>query len=673
MILIRRLVTIPLALVFFALMLIAVLLLAVNDRFLQSNAYPQLLADAEVYTFVMGPLLTSALNEAREVPSHEFSDDLSDNPLVLTGLTTEEISGSLNRAFPPDWTQNLVETSFDQIGGYIRGDRDEFTVQVQAGEQVKIIVAETQALLSKAEAYNLLYDEGVDPFLEESVQGRLPLDVQVSVERLAAAARRIIPPDWIQENFEAILDEVTPYMVGDTDSFSVNVQFDDRVAIAAEELKDILAGSDAYSVVYDEVIEPRVRDVLGESVELPVGIAITEAEVVAAMRDVAPVSWVQDQAEGIIDASVPYMIGRTDRFTISIDLTENKAATSRQINALLLDKIEALLDLPTCTRRQLLDLAGPDAFSEVPDCIPPGMTVDELAQEVVLGIGDELQALVIDPLPDTVEFTQATLRSQLVTAGGQDSVDRLDDIRELMSDGFTYTDTDLKEDLVGNDIMSLEGFEDIRSFLSDGWSYTSEELENEIEEAGGTRGIDNFQRVRENFARANTFRWLVYLPMAAILVIIGMLGGRRWRSRFAWAGAFLTVGAAIAFIAAGPVYDSFGQPRIDDLKEELRAEIQESGIYFVETRALAADKAIEIAEAAADDFRNSMFAGSRNLLIAGLAILGLSIGWGVLTRPFRRSKKPARRAAGPVQTDYSDVFREAKQEADSEARRDPDA
>ena len=65
----------------------AILLLAVNDRFLQPDAYPELLANAGVYEFVMGPLLTSALDEARELPADEFSDDLSDNPLLLSGLT----------------------------------------------------------------------------------------------------------------------------------------------------------------------------------------------------------------------------------------------------------------------------------------------------------------------------------------------------------------------------------------------------------------------------------------------------------------------------------------------------------------------------------------------------------------------------------------------------------
>jgi hypothetical protein len=671
MILIRRLITVPLGLVFFLLMVAAVLLLAVNERFLQTNAYPELLAETEFYAFVMGPLLTTALDEARELPASEFSDDFSDNPFVLSGLTTEEISSSLNRAFPPEWTQELVDTSFDQIGGYIRGERDDFTVQVEGGEQVKIIVDEAQALLSKAQAYNLLYDEVVDPLLEEFDQGGLPLDVSVPVSSLSAAARAIIPPQWIQNNVEGILDEVTPYMVGDTDSFRVHIPFDDRVEIAAEELKGILAEGDVYQVVYDEVIEPAVTDGLGGIIDLPIGISISSDEVVFAMRDVAPVSWVQEQAEQIIDAAVPYLIGSVDDFVISVDLRENKVATAEQINLLVASKLEALLNLPTCTQRQLVDLLTVSGFSDIPECIPPGMPIAELAELVSGGIDDQIQSLVIDAIPDSVDFNQSTLLSQIASGDeGADSIERLDDIRELLGDGFTYTDADLKADIVARDIMSLDAFEDIRSLLSEGLSFTEQDLESRVDDATG--GVETFHTIRENFSRVNTFRWLVFLPMGFILLLIGMLGGRSWRSRLAWAGTFLTVGAAITFAISGPVYDSQGKPRLDDLKEEIRQEIQSDGIYFLKTRELATEKTLEIAEVVADDFRNSMFTGSRNLLIAGGAVLVVAIGLGFIpSGKGKRKRRPVAKSA--AKADYSDVFQEAKQESDAaEANRADD-
>jgi len=637
MILIRRLITVPLGLVFFVLMLAAVLLLAVNERFLQTDAYPELLAETGFYEFVMGPLLTSALDEARELPANEFSDDFSDNPFVLTGLTTEEISASLNRAFPPEWIQELVDTSFDQIGGYIRGERDEFTVQVEAGEQVKIIVDEAQDLLSKAQAYNLLYDEVLDPLLEEFDQGSLPLDVNVRVSSLSAAARAIIPPDWIQDNVEGILDEATPYMVGDTESFRVHIPFDDRVEIAAEQLKKLLAEGDVYQVVYDEVIEPTVTDALGGTVDLPIGISISESEVVAAMRAVAPISWVQEQAELIIDAAVPYLTGRVDDFVISVDLRKNKIATREQVDLLVAAKLTALLDLPTCTQQQLIDLLTTNGFSDIPECIPPGMPIEELASLVSEGIDDQIQKLVIDAIPDSVDFNQSTLLAQIASSGdGEDSVERINDLRELLADGFTYTDADLKADIVARDIMSLDAFEDIRSFLSEGWSFTEQDLEAQVEDTG--LAVDTFHDLRGYFDLANTLRLLVFLPMGLILLVIGLLGGRSWRSRLAWAGAFLTVGAAITFAVSGPVYDSQGKPRLDDLKEEIQQEIQSDGIYFIETRELATEKVLEIAEVMADDFRTSMFTARRNLLIAGVLILVAAIGLGYLPGGTRKQK-----------------------------------
>ena len=122
----------------------------------------------------MVDLLTSAVDEARELSPEEFSDSFDSNPLVASELSTEDIVSSVNRAVLPEWIQAQVEEAFDQIGRYLNGERDEFTLTIQAGERVPTVVAEIKGLLRKADAYGLLFDEVITPAIDDALANELP-------------------------------------------------------------------------------------------------------------------------------------------------------------------------------------------------------------------------------------------------------------------------------------------------------------------------------------------------------------------------------------------------------------------------------------------------------------------------------------------------------------------
>ena len=171
--------------------------LQVNGTFLDPVYYPEELAGADIYEFVLVDVLTSALDEARQIEFNEEGDRFDENPLITSGLTTEDIVASVNRAVPPEWVQGLVEESFDQFGRYIAGERDTFAVTPRAGEQAAIVVDEFKSLMRKADAYNLLYDEFVIPAAEDSTGNELPLGIHeyVTIGRLVEGARRIAPAE----------------------------------------------------------------------------------------------------------------------------------------------------------------------------------------------------------------------------------------------------------------------------------------------------------------------------------------------------------------------------------------------------------------------------------------------------------------------------------------------
>ncbi len=199
MIWVGRIISIPLGVVFFVLLLVTLVLLQINATFLDPSFYPKELEKADIYRFALVDLLTSAIDEYRE---QEPPEGLDENPLVTSGLSTEDIVSSVNRAIPPGWIQELVEQSFDEVGRYLTGERDQFAVTVKAGDQVVIVKDEVKALLRKADAYNLLYDQQVIPTVEDAVDQELPLGVELSADQVITAVRKVAPPDWVQEQVE---------------------------------------------------------------------------------------------------------------------------------------------------------------------------------------------------------------------------------------------------------------------------------------------------------------------------------------------------------------------------------------------------------------------------------------------------------------------------------------
>ena len=157
----------------------------------------------------------------------------------------------------------------------------------------------------------------------------------------------------------------------------------------------------------------------------------------------------------------------------------------------------------------------------------------------------------------------------------------MDDLRTAASDGWTYTDADLREDMASGSFGSIEEF-------------------------------------REQPARAQSLRFLVYIILAALLALIGFLGGTNWWSRIAWAAATLGVASILTLVAFVLVV----KPVVRGLMDELRigaAEGMESP-----TGLLLVEKVMEVAQAMANDFLSGIVRYSLVLFV--FAGGGLCVG-----------------------------------------------
>ncbi|MEE9247965.1 MAG: hypothetical protein V3U79_04625, partial [Dehalococcoidia bacterium] len=120
--------------------------------------------------------------------------------------------------------------------------------------------------LRKADVYtfvlNDLLTSGIDEARAKDTPGGFnenPLDgLNLSTQKLVDSANRAIPPEWLQEQVEQILDQVFGYFTGGRDNFQITIEAKDRATELVEVTKDLFIESDTYNVFLDEVVTPEV-------------------------------------------------------------------------------------------------------------------------------------------------------------------------------------------------------------------------------------------------------------------------------------------------------------------------------------------------------------------------------------------------------------------------------
>jgi hypothetical protein len=290
-------------------------------------------------------------------------------------------------------------------------------------------------------------------------------------------------------------------------------------------------------------------------------------------------------------------------------------------------------------------------------CIPPGVQADRIVDQIAANIIDIVDRSVLAQIPDNITFTDANLRTTLAQAGAGENIDLIDDVREIIRDGWSYTDGDLRDDINREwGAEAVELLDDARAFLAEGWTYTEADFRDHIVdlaaglEMGEENILENFDRGRTLFNRVRTYKLLIYLPAFLVLLAIGFLGGRSWTSRLAWAAVFLVVTSGIIYIAFGPVYQYAGEFGLDSARETTLNEI-EFDSEFEATERLVTFKAFDMVESIVGDFAGGIATKSLVPLVAGLIALVVALAWTEIKLLARRMRR--RPPAEPLPTGYS--------------------
>ena len=625
MIWVRRIIALPFIILAFITFQVGVLAQQTASNLISPSFYLETLADSNVYSFLLTDLPTTALQDVRKAPS---------NPIIeQSGLSDETIVSSINTVVPPDWLQSNFESTVTGVGDYVTGKTDEFTISIPVDERVQAASNQITFVLNESDIYKMVMENQVRPVVSEASKNELPFDVSVNEDQLMASIQKIISKAWLTGQIDSVLGEVVPYAVGSEDTFSIVVKVDDRIEVAVAEVKSLMAEANAYEALFEGSIAPNISSSIGNSAKLPYGIEITDEEISSIIKKTAPPSWMQKTTESILDNATPYLVGKTDEFTISINIEPNKEEAVSDLMALAEQKLNTkLADLPDCDTDEVVNILN-NPVAGLPSCYPADPSLKQQMQSFtrsyVTTVISAVRPQIINTIPNSIDFDQNSLR-QVVPAKALDSFDQG---RDIVRDGYTFTEKDL-ENLIkqGAGDNSWNQVSKVRDSLSKGIQYNERDFRIHIETvtADGGQTLSMLDQVRGILKLVHMFNMAVYIPTLLIAAIVGFLGGRGWIQRLMWAAITMLVASILVYAIWGPVYSSIAEPilhvQIDQIASQASGQIAPQ---FLATESLVVQQVTNIGKIAISKFISGI---SGTALITSILSLAIIVGCVVLNK-----------------------------------------
>jgi hypothetical protein len=452
--------------------------------------------------------------------------------------------------------------------------------------------------LRRADMYNFVYDKALPAALDQ-VKTDVSADFNINVDAIkapvASAARKIAPPEWLQEQAETATETMIPYFTGRTDSFIYTLMLKDRVEIAAEVVKSDIINGDAFNSLYNDGISYAADRVMQNIGTLPYSLTFSQEEIENALKQGMPIDWAVSQASAGVDSLEAYMIGDTDHFTVTIYLKDRVTETITALAALADQKIEAqFYSLPTCSMAEFNQAVKGLPTGSLPPCRPADLTYQEFKVmfNVDARITSSIQQMVSGQIPDQWTYTDA----QMIAKLGSKNAQTLEDMRGWIKNGYTLTQADLTDKIAKTDT-----------------------------------DLNNFDAARHRINTTRTWLWALWLIPFAVLILIALLCGRNWISRAFWGLGTLFVTSLAIYIAVAVTYAHAVEPR---LTQELFHPSEYQGVA-----AVMAEKGNEVILNVAGSFASGIeWMAIYTMIGSGVVILGLII-WKVVL-PRRRGTTP---------------------------------
>ena len=240
----------------------------------------------------------------------------------------------------------------------------------------------------------------------------MPLGIEISEDLLMSSVQNVITEKWITNQIDSALFEITPYIVGRTNTFTIRINTQELSQSAVIQTKTILSQGDIYNSIFDNVATPAISSAVKNIPELPYQISISEDQLISTLKSSATPEWIQSTSESVIDDVSMYILGTKDEFNIVIPLDQVKRNSIAAFSVLVTEKLE-------------------EKFDELNPLIKQTLDTDAITANVI----SQIEPLILSNIPDSINFDETTLLSI-----SPDAMAQLQSVRDVMKNGYIFTE-----------------------------------------------------------------------------------------------------------------------------------------------------------------------------------------------------------------------------------------
>jgi hypothetical protein len=451
--------------------------------------------------------------------------------------------------------------------------------------------------MRKAHVYTWLYDNLTPVVLDETEadaggSSGSPFDTPEIRKEIVDVAEQTFPEEWLQGTFENATRQIFPYVEGDKNSLTITIDVESRIDPMARGIKSVVDNhtTEIYNYATDELIVPAVTESLGTSTTLPYGITLSDDNITFAVKQAMPQDWTITQFKNMVDAIAAYLKGDSATLDLTVDLTSVKSSAGTALSTLADTKLKTAFDsiTTTCTEAQFLAQLNSLPQNTMPSCKPAGYNYSQFKSALETKMG--------------MTFTQAV--NQNVT--------------NQIPGSYHFDDAQMREAL-GKDLAGA--LDSARKFIVDDHGQITDQTLRKSDNGSTSTGQDNFDKVRSAIHTVKMCIWALWLIAILLLVGIGFLCGRNWKSRLLWPLCVLFV-TCLIFVIVIAVASSVVPDRVVPASERDATQVA----------TLMADKGNEMAHNAINTFVGGLEVKLVLFIVfSGLAIAGV-IAWMIVDR-----------------------------------------
>jgi len=394
----------------------------------------------------------------------------------------------------------------------------------------------------------------------------------------------------------------------------------------------LMTEADIYNYVYNDILPTALDEISTENTaDLPVDINDSHEQIVAAARQSFPPSWLQQQFESVTDLLIPYIVDDEPDFTYTFivkdrmndvgEAIKDKILRSNAFSNIYDDIVSYIAEyyyenLPALPPD--VDITLDDIKTALNDSLTPAWLRTQLnmaIDQIIPYLAKDRESFNVN-IPIQEQVSDETLLELL----GPGNEGYLDEARAWLGEGWTYTQNDLYADLSADSVQNLQ---DIRGWIDDGYTFDQEDMWASMSD--DPQGMHDFDDVRHWISVGRSLIWVLWVLPFLVLIGIGFLGGRGWKTRAAGPLVILFLVSLVMFLGVMLVWGQWGQA---ELQNAMPDPSQYSGI-----KAVALDKAGEVAVDAVGIFLGDMQDMYVYMMIAsGVGIVGVGVWWLVSSR-----------------------------------------